>query len=48
VRSLRVAVVGFVIIIVIFFLVVVFLFVLFLVGLLSKEEVGSYRVIRSG
>ena len=43
-RSLRVAVVGFVIIIVIFFLVVVFLFVLFLVGLLSKEEVGSYRV----
>jgi hypothetical protein len=36
------------IIIVIFFLVVVFLFVLFLVGHLSQEDVGSYRVIRSG
>jgi hypothetical protein len=46
-RSLRVAVVGCVVIIVIFFAVVfVFLFVLFLVGLLSpKEDIGSYRPI---
>jgi hypothetical protein len=45
-RSLRVAVVVFVVIIVIFFAVAfVFLFVFFLVWLLSKEDIGSYRPI---
>jgi hypothetical protein len=47
--SLRVAVVGFVLIIVIFFLAVVFLFVFVLVvGLASKEDIDGNRVIRSG
>jgi hypothetical protein len=41
--SLRVAVVFFVFLIVIFFAVV---FVLFLVWLLSEENLGSYRLIR--
>jgi len=43
-RSLRIAVVAIVIILVIFFFAVVsvFLFVLFLVGLLSKHEIGRY------
>jgi hypothetical protein len=41
-----VAVVGRVVIIVIFFFAVVFLFVFFLVWLLSKEDIGSYRPIR--
>src|ERR1035441_779038 len=44
-RSLRVAVVGRVVIIVIFFA-VVFLFVLFLVGRLSQENVGGCRPMR--
>ena len=45
--SLRVAVVVFVVIIVIFFAVAfVFLFLFFLVWLLSKEDIGSYRPIR--
>jgi hypothetical protein len=45
--SLRVSVVAFVVIIVIFFAVaVIFLFVFFLVWLLSKEDIGSYRPIR--
>jgi hypothetical protein len=45
VRSLRVAVVVFVI--VIFFAVgFVFLFVFFLVWLLPKQDIGSYRPIR--
>jgi hypothetical protein len=43
-RSFRVAVVGFVVIIVIFFAFAVAL--VFLVGLLSKENVGGYRPIR--
>ena len=43
-RSLRIAVV---VITVIFFAVaLVFLFVFFLVWLLSKEDIGSYRPIR--
>ena len=45
-RSLRVSVVGFVVIIVVFFfflaVVFVFLFVLFLVRLLAKKEIGSH------
>jgi len=46
-RSLRIAVVVFVVITVIFFAVaLVFLFVFFLVWLLSKEDIGSYRPIR--
>src|SRR5947207_7570581 len=45
--SLRVSVVAFVVIIVFFFAVAfIFLFVFFLVWLLAKEEVGSYRLIR--
>jgi len=44
-RSLRVAVVAFVIIIGIFFFSVVVLFIVFLVGLLSKEGVGIYQPI---
>ena len=45
--SLRVAVVGFVVIIVIFLAVAVaFVFLFFLVWLLSKEDIGSYRPIR--
>jgi hypothetical protein len=47
VRPLRVAVVGRVVVIGIFFVVAfVFLFVFFLVGLLSKEDIGSYQPIR--
>ena len=45
-RSLRVAVVVFVVIIVIFFA-VAFIFLFVLVWLLSKEDIGSYRPIRS-
>ena len=47
--SLRVAVSGFVVIIIVFFLAVVFvfLFLLFLVRLLPKEEIGNQE-IRSG
>ena len=45
--SLRVAVVAVVVIIVVFFAVAfIFLFVFFLVWLLSKEDIGSYRPIR--
>jgi len=44
-RSLRVAVVGRVVIIVIFFFFAV-AFVFLLVWLLSKEDIGSYRPIR--
>jgi len=43
-RSLRVAVVAFIIIGIFFFSVVV-LFIVFLVGLLSKERVGIYQPI---
>src|SRR5713101_1340041 len=46
-RSLRIAVVVFAVIIVVFFAVAfVFLFLFFLVWLLSKQDVGSYRPIR--
>src|ERR1017187_9886982 len=48
-RSLRVAVVGFVVVLIVvffFFLTVVFLFVLFLVGLLASEDISIYQ--RSG
>jgi len=41
--SLRVAVVGCVVIIVIFFFAVVFLFVLVLAGLLSEDDIGTRR-----
>ena len=47
--SLRVAVVGFVVVLAIFFLVaLVLLVVLFLIGLLSKEDIGGSRVIGRG
>jgi heme/copper-type cytochrome/quinol oxidase subunit 2 len=46
-RSLRVAVVAFVVIIVIFFT-VVFVFLFFLVWLLSKQDIGTYRQIEGG
>ncbi|MGA9639961.1 MAG: hypothetical protein WBQ72_01065 [Terriglobales bacterium] len=46
-RSLRVAVVGHILIILFFFAVTfVFLLVFFLVWFLSKEDIGSYRPIR--
>jgi hypothetical protein len=45
-RSLRVAVVGFVVIFIIFFLAVVFIFLVVFFWLLSKENIGSYRPIR--
>jgi hypothetical protein len=47
-QSLRVAVVAFVIIIGIFFfsvVVVLFIFIVFLVGLLSKKDIGPYQSI---
>jgi hypothetical protein len=44
--SLRIAVVAFVIIIVFFAVAFIFLFVFFLVWLMSKEDIGSYRPIR--
>ena len=44
-RLLRVAIVVFFVIIVIF-LVIVFLFIFFLGWLSSKEDIGSYRLIR--
>jgi hypothetical protein len=44
-QSLRVAVVAFVIIIGIFFFSVVVLFIVFLVGLLSKKDIGPYQSI---
>jgi hypothetical protein len=52
-RSLRVAVVAYVVIffffaVVILFFAVVILFVLFLVGLLSQEDIDGNRVMRSG
>jgi hypothetical protein len=45
-RSLRVAVVFVGIIVIFFAAAFVFLFVFFLVWLLSKEDIGSYRPIR--
>jgi hypothetical protein len=45
--SLRVTVVGFVVIFIIFLLTVVFLFVFFLIRLLPKAHRGGYREIRT-
>jgi len=45
-RSLRVAVTVVIILVIIFAVAFVFLFVFLLVWLLSKEDIGSYRMIR--